>query len=56
MSNHMVVLTNGYQMEIVLLVDFFKPTAAFFTAVGHLKSSVEFAVADLQSDLLTRVG
>lgn len=43
-------------MEIVLLVDF-KPTAAFFTAVRYPKSRyLEFAVADLQSDLLTRVG
>lgn len=49
-------------MEIVLLMvffrptaAFFKPTAAFFTAVGDPKLGPKFSVADLQSDLLTRV-
>lgn len=41
-------------MEIVL-VDFFKPTSAFFTAVEDPKLSTKFSVADLWSDLLTRV-
>lgn len=41
-------------MEIVL-VDFFKPTSAFFTAVEDPKLSPKFSVADLWSDLLTRV-
>lgn len=42
-------------MEIVLLMVFFRPTAAFFTAVGDPKLGPKFSVADLQSDLLTRV-
>lgn len=42
-------------MEVVLLVDFFRPTAAFFTAVGDPKPIPKFSVADLRSDLSTRV-
>lgn len=42
-------------MEIVLLMVFFRPIAAFFTAVGDPKLGPKFSVADLQSDLLTRV-
>lgn len=51
----MEVLGSGYLLNGSLM-DFFRPAAAFFTAVGDPKLSPKFSVADLQSDLSAKVG